>query len=272
MNGLTGRLPDLPAGYRLSDFGTVDSTNAEALRQSASGDTGPLWIRAREQTAGRGRRARVWSSPPGNLYATLLITLSGPTTRLTEIGQVAGLAIHDTVSGFLGGHQCKVALKWPNDLLVDGRKISGLLIESVGLRSTGPWSLAVGMGINLASHPADTQWPATDLGRCGATVDPDEALERLAAGFARWLVLWREPDGGAKIREAWADRVAGIGDTIKVTLADETLTGRFAALDDSGALVLDLADGSRRLIMAGDVFMPAARNDAQKENADAGAT
>jgi BirA family biotin operon repressor/biotin-[acetyl-CoA-carboxylase] ligase len=103
-------------------------------------------------------------------------------------------------------------------------------------------------------------------------VTPDAALERLADGFSRWLDVWREPGGATRIRETWADRVTGIGDTITVTMADETLIGRFAALDDSGALVLDLADGSRRLIMAGDVFMPAARNDAPKENTDAGTT
>lgn len=269
---MTDRLPDLPAGYLLAGFGTVDSTNAEALRRVAQGEAGPLWIWAGQQEAGRGRRARAWASPPGNLYATLLLTLSGPATRLTEIGHVAGLAVHETVSGLLAGQGRDIALKWPNDLLVDGAKVSGLLIESIGLGSVGPWSLAIGIGINLASHPRDTAWPAGDLAGFGAAVEPADALERLAAAFARWLDVWREGDGGERLRVAWAERVAGIGKIITVSLADETLTGTFAALDDAGALVLDLPDGTRRRIMAGDVFVPRAASPGhRREVNDAGA-
>jgi BirA family biotin operon repressor/biotin-[acetyl-CoA-carboxylase] ligase len=253
--------------------GTIDSTNAEALRRATLGEAGPLWIWAGEQGSGRGRRARVWASPPGNLYATLLLTLDGPATRLTEIGHVAGLAVHDAVSGFLAGRDRQVALKWPNDLLVDGEKISGLLIESVGLGTGGPWSLAVGIGINLASHPRDAAWPATDLAALGVVAEPAVALERLADDFARWLAVWRQGDGGERLRRSWAERVAGVGETITVALPEETLTGRFAALDDTGALVLHMTDGTQRRIMAGDVFLPRGDRPAHlPEVSDAGAS
>lgn len=273
MAGMADRIPDLPAGHRLAAFRTIDSTNAEALRRAALGETGPLWIWAGEQRSGRGRRARAWASPPGNLYATLLLTLDGPATRLTEIGHVAGLAVHDAVSGFLAGRDRQVALKWPNDLLVDGEKISGLLIESVGLGSGGPWSLAVGIGINLASHPDDAAWPATDLAALGVVAEPAAALERLADDFARWLAVWRQGDGGDRLRRSWAERVAGIGEAITVALPEETLTGRFAALDDTGALVLHMTDGTQRRIMAGDVFLPRGDRPAHlPEVSDAGAS
>lgn len=253
---MDGRPLDLPRGHRLAELGSIDSTNAEALRRAAVGEAGPLWIWAVEQKSGRGRRARPWVSPPGNLYATLLLTLSGPATRLTEIGHVAGLAVHDTVSACLAGQDRHVALKWPNDLLVDGAKVSGLLIESVGLGSAGPWALAVGIGVNLASHPTGTAWPATDLAELGAVIEPADALQRLAHAFAHWLDIWCGGEGGEMLCRSWAERVSGIGETVTVALAEENLTGRFVALDRTGALVLDLADGTRRRIMAGDVFLP----------------
>ena len=241
---------------RFEHLAETDSTNEEAKRRALAGETGPLWIRADRQTAGRGRRGRRWSGGAGNLYATGLYRLEAQPARAAQLSFAAALAVAD-IAVAAGVDPEAVTLKWPNDVLVDGRKTAGVLLESGTAPGGGLW-LAVGVGINLVDHPDDAERPATDLAAHGRALDPDAALEILAESFDAWRRRWAE-HGFAPIRDAWLARAHGLGGQCVARLEDETLEGVFADLTAEGALRLDLKDGRRRFISAGDVFFPSAR-------------
>ena len=234
---------------------TVDSTNAEARRRAVAGEAGPLWIAAEHQSAGRGRRGRSWSTQTGNLAATLLIASDLPAAQAAGVSFVAALAVSDLASAYVP--EALVALKWPNDVLVGGHKLSGILVESGPHPDGGVW-LAVGVGVNLAAAPTDVERPATALAqhlRPDRTQPPTprEALTLLAAAFDRWSRLW-EQGGLPLILDAWMGRSQGIPGPCTARLVDETVEGIAEGLDMGGRLRLRLADGSLRHIAAGDVF------------------
>lgn len=239
-----------PAGYALLEFDEIDSTNEEARRRAASGETRPLWIIAKRQSAGRGRRSREWQSSPGNLFATLLLHPEKPAAECAQLSFLAALAVSDMLAIF--APRAALALKWPNDVLAEGRKIAGILLESES-RAGGTTWLAVGIGINLTSFPEDTEFPAISLASLGgAPPAPKDALLDLAAAFAKWYEVWRTA-GFAPIREAWLARASGLGSRIRAKLAREEITGVFQGIDDSGALLLGV-NGGTRAIAAGEVF------------------
>ncbi len=248
--------PSLPAGVSLRAFAEIDSTNEEAKRLGEAGEAGPLWITAERQTAGRGRRGREWVSPSGNFMGTLLLHPQATPRKAAELSFVAALAVHDAVDGLLPpGLRAGLKLKWPNDLLHDGKKLAGILLESSGIAGGEIAWLAIGIGINLAQFPEGVEYPATSLAALGvADVTPEDALERLAAAFDRRLQQWRDVQGFAAIREAWLARAAGLGGPITVRLADETFDGVFVGLAPDGALEVRTATGEMRQISAGDVF------------------
>ncbi len=232
----------------------LDSTNTEARRRAEAGETGDLWIAARRQTEGRGRRGRVWESPPGNLHATLLTTTDKPPAEAAQLSFVAALAVADLCDVYVP--PSLVRLKWPNDVLVAGRKSAGILIES-GAGRSGLW-LAVGCGVNLARPPAAPERPATSLAEhlraeVAASPTPDAALDRVAAALSRWRAIW-ERDGFAPIRAAWTERAYGLGRACEARLATETVTGVAELLESSGALRLRLPNGAVRSLTAADVF------------------
>jgi BirA family transcriptional regulator, biotin operon repressor / biotin---[acetyl-CoA-carboxylase] ligase len=234
----------------------VDSTNAEARRRAEAGEAGPLWIAARRQTAGRGRRGRSWETGGGNLAATLLTVVDRPPVEAAQVAFVAALAVYDLAVTQVP--EVLVRLKWPNDLLVAGRKASGILVES-GKRDDGRLWLAVGVGVNLASPPVAAERPATCLkdhlrGDIAAPLAPPAALEVLAEAFGRWFDLWLG-DGFEPLREAWTAR-AELGRPCSARLDHETVEGVAEALEADGALRLRLASGEARRITAGDVFFP----------------
>lgn len=239
------------AGMRLAELDAVGSTNTEAFARARAGDPGPLWIVAREQTAGRGRRGRTWASPPGNLYASLLLTDPSPPPRAAELSFVAALALHDAISLLAPAVASRLALKWPNDLLGDGAKLAGILVEGEG---TGIVVAAIGIGVNCAHHPAGTGFPATDLAAMGAPASPDALFTALSGAMAQRLNEWRRGEGFAAIRAAWLARAVGLGKPVRVALAGGQLEGCFEALDPAGRLVLRKADGSSATIAAGEVF------------------
>lgn len=226
------------------------------MRLAAKGESGPLWVRALEQIDGKARRGRSWISPPGNLYSTLLLRAAGTAARLTELGFVAGLALHDAASAALADRGVQVSLKWPNDLLVDGAKASGMLLESGGAAPDQSCPLAIGIGLNLASHPPDTLYPVTHLAEHGSEMSPDDVFGRLARGFASRHAVWDGGRGFAAIRQAWCQRSSGIGGPVTVNLEDSTVTGIFDGIDETGALILRHADGRFERILAGDLFLP----------------
>jgi BirA family transcriptional regulator, biotin operon repressor / biotin---[acetyl-CoA-carboxylase] ligase len=249
---VTGLQPRLPDGYRLVLRETVGSTNDEATGLARSGAEQGTLVWALEQTAGRGRRAREWVSPRGNLYASLVLRPACQLEHAAQLGFVAALAVGDALAALVPGLR-EPALKWPNDVLVGGRKIAGLLLESEIGENGNLAFLIVGVGINLVSAPTDAEFPATSIlseGHCPP--EPAAMLEAFAAHFDSWARCWRK-EGFAPVRSAWRTRTRGLGEPIRVRLEGATLHGRFADIDQRGVLLLDTPDG-RRHISAGDVF------------------
>lgn len=232
---------------------TCASTNAEARERALSGERGPLWIATREQTAGRGRRGRAWTGLDGNLFTTGLYTLSGPAALAGELSFLAALAAAEVCDIALAD-RARTKVKWPNDLLVDGRKACGILLESGPAPGGGLW-VAVGIGLNLVHHPEDAERPAISLKAAGASLDRETALDHLVDRFETWRERW-VTNGFGPVRDGWLVRAHGLGEACEVRLASETLHGTFADLGPDGALRLDLDGGGRRYISAGDVFFP----------------
>ncbi len=227
---------------------TTGSTNDDAKALAQQGQFGPLWIAAAQQTKGRGRRGRSWQSPRGNLYASWLTQIQYPLSVAAQYSFVAALAVGEMARHYLTPEQAaSLRFKWPNDVLIDGHKFCGILIES-GYDHGQLW-LVVGIGVNLVHAPDEAQFPATAL---GLDVAPRAALQTLAATFEQTANVW---DGDfANIRQAWLATAAGLGENIDVRLTEETLSGTFDGIDQNGVLILSLADGSKRMIEAGDVF------------------
>lgn len=246
--------PRLPAGYRFAEFDELDSTNEEARRRAAAGDTGPLWILAHTQSAGRGRRGRDWVSPRGNLMTTLLIAPGTDAPTAAQLSFVTALAVRDTLCTWLPDDD--VRLKWPNDTLLKGRKVSGILLETASAGQGGvlPW-LAIGIGINLVHAPELTSYPATCVNEHVSAPDALEALSVLARAWDARLKAWQS-EGFGRIRSDWLAAAAGVGRAVEVRLSGETLGGVFSTLADDGSLVLALLDGQNRMISAGEVFFP----------------
>lgn len=217
--------------------------------------SGPTWIMARRQEAGRGRRGRVWTDPPGNFAATLLIRPTGGPAEAALLSFVAALAVHDALRA-LGGPQLALALKWPNDVLLNGGKLSGILLESSGAGGQVA-ALAIGIGINLTAAPdaalvePRALRPVSLLAETGIALTQDEVLEALAASFDHW---WRQlrDYGFATVRTAWLARAARLGETLTARHGLTETTGRFDGIDESGALILTGPRG-RVAIAAADI-------------------
>ncbi|WP_234463958.1 biotin--[acetyl-CoA-carboxylase] ligase [Paracoccus caeni] len=244
-----------PDGVARHVLDRVDSTNAEAFRL-APHLSGPAWVLARKQEAGRGRRGRAWTDPPGNFAASLVLRPEGAAADAARLSFVAALSVHDALIALCGPH-LNIALKWPNDVLLNGGKLSGILLESAG--SGGQVStLVIGIGVNLAAAPeaseVETQAtrPVSLKGETGLIVTPDEFLDALAVAFDQWSRQMRE-FGFQPIRTAWLARAAKLGETITARTGGSETTGRFEGIDETGALILTTARG-RTAIPAADIF------------------
>ena len=222
------------------------STNADLADLARAGAGEGMWLRAERQTSGRGRQGRAWASPEGNLYASTLIRIRATDPQPATLALVAAVALEDTVAVFLEGG---ATLKWPNDLLIGGAKLSGILLESAGD------TIIIGFGVNLAHHPENLERPATSLAAHGPAPDPHLFLETLAESLTRWVARWRG-EGLAPIRERWLARAHPIGTALTARLgAGISEDGLFEGLNGDGSLILRLADGTSRVIHAGDVFL-----------------
>ena len=233
----------------------TDSTNADARRRADAGVTGPLWIVARRQSEGRGRRGRAWDSDAGNLFATLLTTTRKSPAEAAQVTFIAALAVADLLDSWAPASV--VTIKWPNDVMLAGEKAAGVLVESGAHPAGGLW-LAVGIGVNLIHAPEGTERPATALAhhlRGDVTAPPavEAAAARLAEAFDVWITRW-ETLGFEPILDAWRARTAGLQGPAVARLGRETVEGVAEGVAADGALKLRLADGSLRLISAGDVF------------------
>jgi BirA family biotin operon repressor/biotin-[acetyl-CoA-carboxylase] ligase len=238
------------AGVRHKTYGTLGSTNAEALALARAGERGPLWITAASQSAGRGRRGSQWASPPGNLYATLLLTEPSSADVAPQLSFVAALALHDAVASCAPTLAPGLKVKWPNDLLVAQKKLAGILIEG---ESDPAFAVAIGIGVNCATHPQETAYPATSLAAASSPIPPKDLFARLTETMRQRLVHWDRGRGFGVIRAAWLERAAGLGEAIRVRLPERELAGRFQGLDGHGRMLLE-QDGALTAITAGEVF------------------
>jgi BirA family biotin operon repressor/biotin-[acetyl-CoA-carboxylase] ligase len=237
------------AGVGLIACDTVASTNAEALAYARAGEKGPLWITARAQTGGRGRRGRTWVSEPGNLFATLLLTDPAPPAQAPQLSFVAALATHDAIARLAPALAARLAFKWPNDVLCGGAKLAGILIEAEGVR---PLIVAVGIGVNCRHHPAGTEIAATDLAALGAPVTAESLFTVLSDAMMVRLREWGT--GFGAIRTEWLRRAGAPGTPLRVRVGARDFTGRFETLDEAGRLVVRLPDGTAETVAAGEVF------------------
>lgn len=254
----SGESPRLPPAYRLVTFDVVESTNDEARRLAEEGAEDGTLVWAREQRMGRGRLGRKWSSPRGNLYISLVLRPDCSLGRCAELGFVAAVSLAEAI-GSVAPPMIEVHYKWPNDLLLNGRKGAGILLES-SLTPEGALAwLVLGIGLNIKSYPQETGYEATSLQFEGApaSLTEIELLEAFGRYFQKWASVWLE-EGFAAIRRRWMAHVKGLNEEIEVRLPTETLKGHFRGLDDSGALLLEMADGRSRKISAGDVHFPQA--------------
>jgi BirA family transcriptional regulator, biotin operon repressor / biotin---[acetyl-CoA-carboxylase] ligase len=244
--------PELPDGFRLHRYKTLGSTNDEAKALARAGAPPGTLVCADEQTAGRGRRGRVWLSPPGNLYLSLVLRPDGAPARAAQLGFVAALGLGDALVQ-LAGRALQLRYKWPNDLLANDKKLAGILLESEMSAGDRVDFVVVGIGVNVVHAPDGAEFPATSLAAEGiAAVTPAALLAGFARHFESWEQRWRA-EGFAAVRAAWLERASGLGEPIRVRLERSTLFGRFLDLDADGALVLEEAQGRRR-VAAGEVF------------------
>lgn len=208
-----------------------------------------IWIRADRQTGGRGRMGRTWDSPKGNLHATTLVRLRPQDPPAATLALVAAISLHEVVTAYVG-NACDIVIKWPNDLLANGAKLAGILLERAND------GVVVGIGVNLAFHPTGLDRPVTSLAALGlGAPDPHYFCEDLARAFGHWLAQWRTK-GLDSIRTAWLRGGHGIGTALTANLADgASVDGLFDGLETDGALRLRLADRSVRVIHAADVFL-----------------
>jgi BirA family transcriptional regulator, biotin operon repressor / biotin---[acetyl-CoA-carboxylase] ligase len=268
------------------------STNREAFALAEAGETGPLWIMARRQTAGRGRADRQWLSVPGNLHASLLMELDCPPTAVPQLSLLAGVATLDAIRQAAAGELAGLRLKWPNDILIGQAKCAGILVETSAslTRHSGPseahlprqrqpdspppcgeglgvgglsarrylFTAVIGIGIDLAWHPTAMHRAATDLAAHGCRISPETMLASLAEAMRRWLAVWDNGRGFHNIRQAWLERAGPMGEMCTVDTGRERIEGAFADLDPDGALVIRDSHGQRRTVTFGDVALDAA--------------
>jgi BirA family biotin operon repressor/biotin-[acetyl-CoA-carboxylase] ligase len=258
------------AGYRLKVFDTISSTNAEALACARAGDLGRLWVVSPHQSAGRGRRGSEWSTPDGNLAASLLLIVDASPSVAATLGFAAGLALDealrrvapelsiaialDGIDG--GGRGDRLRLKWPNDVLLDGGKLAGILREAEPV-AEGRLAVVIGIGVNVVSAPGNLPYPATALAALGIRADAAGVFYTLSDAWAGIERLWDGGRGFPKVRELWLGRAAGVGEEVVVKVGGEVVRGTFDTIDGEGRLVIREPQGQVRIVSAGEVHFGA---------------
>lgn len=254
------------AGYRLVAHDTIGSTNQDALERALAGDSGDLWVASAHQSAGRGRRGRGWETATGNLAASILTLVDDIAAIGATLGFVAGIALDDALRRVApsldsdiafdavdrGMRTGRVRLKWPNDVLVDGAKIAGILLEARPLPD-GRSAVVAGMGVNVVNAPEGVPYPVTCLATLGAAVSAAGLFEALSDAWVGAARLWDGGRGFAKVRDLWLAHAAGLGERAEVKVGDDVIAGTFETIDDEGRLVMRGARGDRTTITAGEV-------------------
>ena len=253
----------LSAGYKLAAFERTGSTNTEAIEHARSGERGPMWFVTSEQTAGRGRRQRAWIAPRGNLAASILEVMNVPPAVAATLGFAAGLAEEAALEKVsleaalrLGEGRPRYALKWPNDVLVGGKKLVGIGLEAeiIGDRL----AVVVGMGTNVVAAPEGTPTPAVSLAALGVQISAEELFSALSDAWVEFRGIWDNGRGFGEIRRLWLARAAGLGEPVAINTGAATIAGTFDTIDETGCLMVRTAEGKLFPIAAGEVYFGSA--------------
>jgi BirA family transcriptional regulator, biotin operon repressor / biotin---[acetyl-CoA-carboxylase] ligase len=253
----------ISAGYKLAAFDQIGSTNAEAMARAREGERGPMWFVTPEQTAGRGRRQRAWIAPRGNLASSILeVTEVQPAVAAT-LGFAAGLSLEAALQKVsmeaalrLGPGSLKYSLKWPNDVLANGKKLAGILLEAENVG--GRLAVVVGIGTNVVAAPEGTPTPAVSLAALGVQIEAEELFGALSDAWVEFRGIWDNGRGFPEIRRLWLQRAAGLGAQVAVQTGAAALEGTFDTIDDTGCLIVRTADGARMPVTAGEVYFGSA--------------
>ena len=255
-------------GFRLEAHDSVGSTNAIALERAREGDPGKLWVVSKKQESGRGRRGRAWATPEGNLAATLLLITDRDLKTAATLGFVAGLALGDALDAVVPGrvmaardgaggrHGNRFELKWPNDVLADGAKMAGILLES-SMLAADRFALAIGIGVNVVAYPEDVPYPVTSLRTLGSSCDAETLFLALSDAWNVNMRLWNQGRGLENIRRRWLSRAAGLGGQVAVRVEGEVIRGVFETIDEDCRFVIRDDGGAIHKIAAGDVHFGA---------------
>ncbi|GGI25349.1 biotin--[acetyl-CoA-carboxylase] ligase [Bradyrhizobium guangdongense] len=255
----------LAAGYKLVALERTGSTNADALEAARAGERGPIWFVTSEQTAGRGRRQRPWIAPKGNLAASVLEVLDVAPAVAATIGFAAGLAEEAALEKVsleaamrLGPDRPRYTLKWPNDVLANGKKLVGIGLEAeaVGDRL----AIVTGIGTNVVAAPEGTPTPAVSLAALGVQISAEELFSALSDAWVEFRGLWDNGRGFAEIRKLWLERAARLGEPIAIHTGTMVLEGIFDTIDETGCLIVRTAEGRRVPVAAGEVFFGPVRS------------
>ena len=252
-------------GYRLNGYDSIGSTSTEAARAATLGDAGDVWFCALNQTEGRGRRGRAWETASGNLAASLLIVPDCDPAISATLGFVAGVAMNRAlrrvvpgavvkhgIDGADGQEGTRIALKWPNDVLADGAKLCGILLEAQK-RPDGGMAIVIGMGVNVVSAPEGMPYPATSLRALGYDISAETVFAALSDAWVDTIEVWNSGRGVADVLALWRDAAAGIGAEVAVQRDGEVVRGVFETIDEAGRLIVRANDNRRIAITAGDV-------------------
>ncbi len=246
-----------PAKWRHEALEITSSTNTACLEIAKNGDPGNIWITAKRQTAARGSRGRAWQAGDNNLSASALLRFPAGTTGLHELTFVASLAIRDAVYALHGAALSDVRLKWPNDVLINGRKLSGILLESHDLKQAR--YVIIGIGVNVEEYPTDTIHPATSLKAEGITVTANVLFTHLSGSLVERLQQWNMSAGFASIREDWLRAAAGLNNAVEIrfpgTPNGVPLRGTFRGLDENGLMLVETTGQCIRKISVADIFI-----------------
>lgn len=250
----------ISAGYRLVDFDSIGSTNAEALARARSGEVGPTWFVTTEQTAGRGRRHRPWIAPRGNLASSILEVIDVAPGTAATLGFAAGLALEAALRSLSTetiarspNPALNYRLKWPNDVLAGSQKIAGILLEAEVVGG-GRLAVVVGIGTNVNAAPEGTPFPATSLKSIGVGVTAEELFWALSNTWADFRGVWDNGRGFAEIRRRWLECAAGLGGPVAIQSGAALIEGVFDTIDETGCLIVRTPGGARVPISAGDVY------------------
>jgi BirA family transcriptional regulator, biotin operon repressor / biotin---[acetyl-CoA-carboxylase] ligase len=249
------------AGHRLAAFDQIGSTNAEAMVRAREGERGPMWFVTTEQTAGRGRRQRAWIAPRGNLASTVLEVINVSPAVAATLGFAAGLSLEAALrkisveaalrSG--GADALGFALKWPNDVLAGDKKLAGILLEAEAV-ANGGLAVVVGIGTNVVAAPEGTPTPATSLAALGVHIGAEELFSALADAWVEFRGIWDHGRGFAEIRRLWLERAARLGEKVAIQTGGAAIEGTFDTIDETGCMIVRLADGRRVPVTAGEVY------------------